>query len=228
MTTKNRTIKEAITLLQNNKKKTLVLLKEVIKQNTFNYRTFGIDIEAYLSDILVKLFKENGFITKNGDYVLAPHKNYFPDFTLKISPCLAIEYKSGNKSQSKDGKWISVKNSENDMGTLNEWPKKIDSFGCDNIYYIFIIYNFNDHIKEILDVQIDPFYKFIGINKDGFLKYREKDGNLRPKDFDSRSPITSAQEFLKLLGRTNIYRSERIIKKHQMIVRDASRGSHYE
>ena len=67
-----------------------------------------------------------------------------------------------------------VKNSENDMGTLSEWPRKIAKFGGENIYYIFVIYNFNDKTKEVLDVVVAPFYQFIGLNSDGLLKYRKR------------------------------------------------------
>jgi hypothetical protein len=68
-------------------------------------------------------------------------------------------------------------------------------------------------------VQIAPFYKFLGLNKDGLLKYREKDGNLRPKNFDEISPVKSFDQFKKLFKKTVIYRSRRIIKKHQTILK---------
>jgi len=211
--------KDAIKILVGSKKIILTRLEQVVKTGSFNYRTFGTAIEDYISNILIEIFKKNNLIKSDKDYVLAPHKNYFPDFQLKTSPPLAIEYKSGNKSKISKEKWVSCKNSNNDMGTLNTWPEKIKKFGDKNIYYIFIIYNFSDRTKEILDVQIAPFYKFIGLNREGFIKYREKDGNLRPKDFYEKSPIDSFKQFDKLFKKTCAYRSRRVIKKHQKILR---------
>ena len=195
-------------------------LNIIVVNSNFSYKTFGAAIEEHLSQVLIKLLSKDGFIKNRNDYMLAPHKNYFPDFTLNSNPKLAIEYKSGNISQFRDGKWINVKNSENDMGTLNEWQKKIDKFGGNNIYYIFVVYNFNDKTQEIVDIQIDPFYKFIGLNSFRVLKYREKDGNLRPKNFSEKSPISDLKHFTLLLGKTNIYRSRRIILKHKRIIKD--------
>lgn len=221
----NKNIKKAVKVLRYSNKEILNRLKAIIKTNKFSYRTFGTDIEEHLSDILIDIFRRNGFIVDNSDYKLAPHKNYFPDFELKSSPPFAVEFKSGNKSQLRGGKWIPVKNSENDMGTISEWPKKIKKFGGDNIFYIFVIYNFNDKTKEILKIETAPFYRFLGLNKDGLLKYREKDGNLRPKDFDISSPITTFSQFNELLKKTIAYRSKRIIKKHRAILKSLKNES---
>ena len=208
-----------IKFLLGSKKFLFDYLKNVIENNSFNYRTFGIDIEPYISSALIEVFKKKGFIKSEKDYFIAPDKNYFPDFELKTSPLLAIEYKSGNKTKLFKGKWIECKNSNNDMGTLNTWLKKIKKFGDNNIYYIFIIYKISDKDKNITDVQIEPFYKFIGLNKKGLLKYREKDGNLRPKDFNEPSLIKSFKQFEDLFEKTVVYRSKRIIKKHQAILK---------
>ncbi len=216
---KNKTNLEAIKILVNSKKTILNHLRRVIKTKSFNYKTFGVDIEDYISDILIKIFKRNKFIKSKNDYKLAPNKNYFPDFELKTTPLLAVEYKAGNTVKISKGKWVNCKNSNNDMGTLNMWEDKIKKFGGENIYFIFIIYRFDNQKKSIIDVQIAPFYKFIGLNKDGLLKYREKDGNLRPKDFYEKSPINSFKQFKDLFEKTRIYRSKRIIKKHQKILK---------
>ncbi len=194
-------------------------LRKIIKDNSFSYRTFGVDIEPHISSVLIEIFKKKSFIKSENDYVLAPDKNYFPDFELKFPQPLAIEYKSGNKVKISKGKWGNCKNSNNDMGTLNTWLQKIKKYGNENIYYIFIVYKIDNRNKSIIDVQIAPFYKFLGLNSDGLLKYREKDGNLRPKDFDEISPIKSFGQFKKLFEKTVIYRSRRIIKKHQTILK---------
>lgn len=216
---KNSKTKNAVKVLVGSKKVILSKLRQVVKTGSFNYRTFGTAIEEYISDILIEIFKKADFVENDKDYILAPNKNYFPDFQLKTSPILAIEYKSGNEIKLEKGKWVPCKNSNNDMGTLNTWLSKLKKFGSENIYYVFVIYKFNNVTKEITDVQIAPFYKFIGLNKVGLLSYREKDGNLRPKDLFEKSPITSFERFNKLFEKTIIYRSKRIIKKHRLILK---------
>lgn len=212
--------KDAINCLQASKGELLKHLKKVVNDKDFDYRTFGTAIEEHLTSALVRVFTKEFLIQNDTDYKIAPNKNYFPDFELKTIPSLAIEFKSGNKNQYRQGKWVKVKNSENDMGTLNEWPKKIAKFGGENIYYIFVIYNFNDQNKEVLDIQIAPFYHFIGLNSARVLKYREKDGNLRPKDFEIESPIKTLEQFKQLFNKTIIYRSKRIIKRHRSIIKN--------
>ena len=106
------------------------------------------------------------------------------------------------------------------MGTLNDWPNRIKKFGGKNIYYVFIVYNFNEKTKDIQNIEIAPFYSFLGLNKAKLLKYREKDGNLRPKDFDINSPIKTLEQFERLLNKTVVYRSKRIIKKHRKIIKE--------
>lgn len=216
---------EAIKVLISSREKILNDLKRVVNDGDFNYRTLGTAIEKYLTNIIVGIFKEADFIKNNKDYVVAPHKNYFPDFELKTAPPIAIEFKSGNRNQNRQGEWVTVKNSENDMGTLNEWPNRIRKFGGKNIYYIFVIYNFNEKTKKMQSIEIAPFYKFLGLNKAKFLKYREKDGNLRPKNFDADSPIKTFEQFKELFNKTIIYRSKRIIKKHRLIIKKANQNS---
>lgn len=219
---KTRKSKETIKYLKSAEGKILAYLKKIIESRDFNYRTFGTAIEEHLTDAIVKVLTEGSFINDNTNYAVSPNKNYFPDFELKTTPPLVIEFKSGNKSQYRNGKWVTVKNSENDMGTLNEWPRKIEKFGGDNIYYVFVIYNFNDRVKEVLSVEVSPFYQFIGLNKGKVLKYREKDGNLRPKDFNIEPPIKTLKQFEQLLNKTIVYRSKRIIKRHRLIIKKAT------
>lgn len=206
-TSHDKSSEEAISALLVAKAEILDFLAKVINAGSFNYRTFGTDIEKYISDFLVNFFTRKGFIDSKDDYIIAPHKNYFPDFELKTSPPIAIEFKSGNINQQHHGEWVLVKNSENDLGTVSEWPKRMSRYSGENIYYVFVIYDFNDKIKKLRNVEIEPFYKFIGVaNKGKVLKYREKDGNLRPKDFDIDSPIKTLEQFKEMLERTVVYR----------------------
>lgn len=201
-------------IIQQNRKIIIDELKQTIINHNFNYKTFGTEIEDYLFDIIINLLKKNKLITDNNQYRRAKDKNEFPDLTILTEPILALEAKSGNRSKLQKGVWKSCKNSANDMGTINSWEEKINKFGGENIYYVFIEYNFTNSIQEIIDVKIEPFYKFIGLNKDDLLSYREKDGNLRPKDFDEVSPINSFDEFINLFPKTKIYRAKRLVSKH--------------
>ncbi len=211
--------KKVIAYLKSSEGQILSYLNKIVGTKDFNYRTFGTAIEEHLTNAIVKVLTEGGFIKTNADYFVSPNKNYFPDFEIKTKPPLAVEFKSGNKNQFRNGKWVLVKNSENDMGTISEWLKKINKFGGENIYYIFVIYSFNDLDKKIISVEIAPFYYFIGINNGKVLKYREKDGNLRPKNFGIIPPIKTLEQFKDLLDKTIIYRSKRIIKKHRSIIK---------
>jgi len=196
------------------KERIILHLQKTIRTHDFDYKTFGTAIEDFVLNEVIDILKEEKIILGKDDFKRAENKNEFPDLRI-IKPCLlALEVKSGNHSRKKGGQWIACKNSNNDMGTLNMWTKKIKEFGGENIYYIFIEYNFNDSVKEILDVKVKPFYEFLIYSESRILRYREKDGNLRPKDFDSQPKIISAKEFEGLLLKTRWYRSSRIIKKH--------------
>ncbi len=218
-------VEKSISELLSSREHFRTALKAIIEANKFNYRSFGIEIEDYAHEILVEVFKQAGLINRGEDYKIAKDKNEFPDFTLLTKPNLAIEIKSGNHYKLQNGRWCSCNNSENDMGTLNKWPEKLRIFGGQYIYYVFIEYCLTDTLADIVDVKIAPFYKFLGLNRDGLLKYREKDGNLRPKDFDVVSPIQTFEEFENLIPKTIEYRAKRIIKKHLQSIPEGERNS---
>jgi len=218
------TKEEIIEKLRDSKTRLLEYLSMVIQEHPFDYKTFGTAIEDHLIEEVVNILSEAKVIQDSSDYQRAKNKNEFPDLRLLKPELIALEVKSGNHSKKDGEKWVECKNSNNDMGTLNSWGKKIDEFGGENIYYIFIEYNFNGTSQEILDIKIEPFYKFLGLNKEGTLKYREKDGNLRPKNFDAESKINSFEEFSNLIPKTETYRSRRIIKKHYKSLPEEERG----
>ncbi len=208
-------ISDCVKVLQSSRGVIKKYLQDNLKNGNYSYRNFGTAVEPAVTNILVEIFQKAGIIRNQEDYRIAKDKNEFPDFTLLSSdPPLAIEFKSGNRCQLKVNKWVTCRNSENDMGTINEWPRKLKKFGGENIYYLFIEYNFTDQVQEIVDVKIAPFYEFLDLNSDGLLRYREKDGNLRPKNFDTDPPINSLEQFQKLIPVTAVYRSKRIIIKH--------------
>lgn len=207
-------------VLLSSKKEILVYLNNILKSKGFRYETFGKDVEDHLVDVLVRIFAKSGFIKSKGDYIVAKNKNDFPDFILNTKFPIAIEFKAGNRSRKIGSKWVIVKNSANDMGTLNSWPSKLKKFNTKDIFGIFVVYDFNDKLKIIHDIEIDHFYKFLCITKKKVLSYREKDGNLRPRDFNTKCKINSPEEFERLLVKTGIYRSKRIIKKHQKNIKE--------
>lgn len=188
-------------------------LRKALKNNEFEYQTFGKDIENYVTEVVIDIFEEAGLIRSERDYHLAHNKNEFPELTLLSSPKpIAIDVKSGNTYRKKGAAWRHTNNSNNDLGTLNTWPKKLSKFGG-HIYFVFIIYEFNDKSKKIKDIQIGPFHNFLALSKEGVLRYREKDGNLRPRNFYAKPPIKSFEHFKRLLKKTAIYRAKRIIRK---------------
>ena len=205
---------EIINYLVSSRNKIINFLNDLINNRNFSYETFGKEVEKPLIGFLVKLLKEGRYIKNERDYHISENKNEFPDFTLNSSPKLALDIKAGNHSKKKGNKWVKCKNSANDLITLNTIHEKLSEFGGENIYYIFIEYNFNDTAKTIVDVKIDKFYRFIGLNKAGFLKYRKKSGYFRPKDFNTEPLVKTLEQFTSLIKPTDIYRSKSIIKQH--------------
>ena len=191
-------------------------ISKEIDSNNYRYETFGKDIENAVCNSLINFFTVNKYIVNENDYKIPSNKNEFPDFTLIESEenKIAFEIKSGNIFKKDINKWVSCKNSNNDLGTINKWNEKIRDFGGDNIFFVYIIYAINDKNKYLVRVEVDNFYKFLEINSQGVLCYREKDGNLRPKNFGAPSKINSFSKIMTLLADTNRQRSKNIIKKH--------------
>ena len=193
-------------------------LKEHLPQKIIDggyncYEIFGKEAETPISDTIEEYLKAKGI-----SYI--PHrstnKNEFPDLELEIQGTkFAMEYKVGihsNKGDIEDS-------AANDMGTINAYPKKVKKYG-DNIYCTFVKYSvLNDDTIDIEDIFFDKMYTFIGKRSDGeYLSYREKDGNLRPKNWDDMSNGTTyfhtREEFQRALETTSKFRSERIVLKH--------------
>ncbi|MDQ0350356.1 hypothetical protein J2R98_000159 [Alkalibacillus filiformis] len=177
---------------------------QCVKENEYDYTTFGKEIEPILSEGL-RFYFMSKFNFSESDFYEAPNKNHFPDFTLCRE--IAIEFKAA----------VYNRKPENDMGTINSWSSKLKEYG-DNIYYIFVKYSTVNTYVNIEDVFFDKVYRFIGLNSAGFLRYREKDGNLRPKsweDFDNAyTYCDSLMEFQEGLRKSESYRARRLVEKH--------------
>jgi len=189
-------------------------LKKLVADAEYTYETFGKEVEKPARGLIVASLTDGRFITSKTDYEFAKNKNYFPDLSLTSRDKLAIEIKSGCRRRTTNGESLNIRNSQNDMGTIASWPEKLSEFDGDKIYYVFIEYELIEQDIEVSKITIDRFYKFLGLNSAGMLSYREKDGNLRPRDFDETPRINSLTQFSELLIRTSAYRSKRIIYKH--------------
>lgn len=174
-----------------------------------NYEIFGKEVENPVSDLVEDYLNEN-----NIPYSAhrATNKNEFPDLKLTIYGTeYAFEHKAGASDEGPN----------NDMGTLNAYPEKIDNYQ-DNIYCVFVKYSkaTEDNGIVINEVYFDKIYRFIGktASGNGILKYRKKDGNLRPKvwnDFSSNTVyFDSLEEFNDGIEKTIEYRAEKLVEQH--------------
>lgn len=189
-------------------------LPRVIKQHGYNsYEIFGKEAETPISDTIEEYlrFRDIPYVPRR-----AETKNDFPDLEIEIN---GVKYALEHKAAAYNLKGELKSSAANDMGTINAYPEKIKKYG-DNIYCIFVKYIvFPDDTIQIADVYFDKIYTFIGQGTgfDGQLRYREKDGNLRPKSwFDMANDIIyfpDLSSFQTALSETDIYRSKRIIQK---------------
>lgn len=202
--------------LQDLKKYILTNLPKKVKEAKLNdYTTFGKNVEEPLSDVIedyLKLKKVKCIFKR------AKNKNTFPDLEVKIGKeIFAFEHKAAESS--------SV---DNDLGTLNTFPKKIEKYG-DNIYYFFVKYSKAKVGEGIIidNIYIDKVYRFIGkmdVKDKLILKYRKKDGNLRPKtwsDFDNDIVyFNTLEDFKNAIKPTIEYRACELVIQHMKNLTD--------
>lgn len=190
-------------------------LPKKIKDGGYNsYEIFGKEAETPISDTIEEYLK-----SKNITYT--PHraktKNDFPDLEIEIE---GVKYAFEHKAGVYNNKGEFNSRADNDMGTINAYPKKIKKYS-DNIYCTFVKYSvLKDDTICVEDIYFNKIYAFIGKGTgfDTQLQYREKDGNLRPKNWKEMSDgiihFKSLSEFESALIETSRYRSERIVQKH--------------
>ena len=185
------------------------LQSEVTNAGLNNYEIFGKEIESPISN-LIELYLNNKNIHFRSNR--AKNKNEFPDLEIIINDIkYAFEHKAGESGAGPN----------NDMGTLNFYPDKIEKYG-DNIYCVFINYSKANENNGIVTnfVYFDKIYKFIGKTAaiEGVLKYRLKDGNLRPKvwsDFSNNTVyFNTLDEFNNAIQKTLQYRAEKLVMQH--------------
>jgi len=108
-------------------------------------------------------------------------------------------------------------NPENDMGTFRDHPNRKKLFAAS--YTLWVRYD--DSGKEIRcdRVFFDQTWRFVGKSSlvDG-VKYRKKDGNMRPKPwalFDSGASCWKSEpDFDAAVKRSEIYRANELIKEY--------------
>lgn len=190
------------------------LPQKIIASGYNSYEIFGKEVENCISDTI-----EEYFITQKISYISkrAKNKNDFPDLKIEINGIkYAFEHKSG--AYNIKGKICSSPN--NDMGTINAYSQKIHQYN-DNMYCTFIKYIvLPDDTIQIENIYFDKIYTFIGRGTGfyGQLKYREKDGNLRPKTWNEIDNniiyFPTLDEFKCALYETNKFRNEKIVFKY--------------
>lgn len=182
------------------------LQEKVNQQGLRNYEIFGKQVETLVSDLVMNFLRSKSISAVQSR---ARNKNEFPDLKLKIAEQMfAFEIKAGESSSGP----------ANDMGTLNSYPGKIDTYG-DNIYCVFVKYTkpLSSGVITINQVYFRKIYTFIGKQSENrsILKYRKKDGNLRPKHWnDNNIYFSTMSDFLTAIPLTVKYRSEQVVIEH--------------
>ncbi len=194
-----KTIKKNLPKLREEINKKLTDLK---KNQDFDYKNFGVDIEPLVSESIVELCE-----LTSEEFFLAPNKNYFPDFNLlsvESTNEVAVDFKAWANTKL-DGK---PSHAANDLGTLYSMVDHIEKFGVENMYLFFIEYNPDYTIENVL---FDKLYKFCELKEGGILKYRLKDGNLRPGKFlrTGKATVPNGDAFKSGLENTLPYWSEK-------------------
>lgn len=190
------------------------LPKKIIDGGYNSYEILGKEAEIPISDTIEEYLQLLGisYISKR-----AKTKNDFPDLEIEVNGTkYALEHKAGVCNI----KGVIKNSAANDMGTINAYPNKIKKYG-DNIYCTFVKYVvLDDDTINIENIYFDKIYTFIGRGT-GFstqLQYREKDGNLRPKNWSDMDNnviyFENLEAFKNSLIETTKFRSERIAIKH--------------
>ena len=159
--------------------------QKIIDGGYNSYEIFGKEAETPISDVIEEFLSMSGIQYTSRK---ARTKNDFPDLEVTINGVrYALEHKAGVCNI----KGARKNTAANDMGTLNAYPQKLQTYG-DNIYCVFVKYTvLDDDTIRINDIYFDKIYVFVGRGAgfDNQLQYREKDGNLRPKKWTDMSEI---------------------------------------
>ena len=135
-------------------------------------------------------------------------KNRLADFAIRCSTnVIEVSIKAGRRSG----------NPENDMGTFRDHPNREKLFAAS--FTLWVRYEDAGGTLRAERVFFDRTWRFVGKSTlvDG-VKYRKKDGNMRPKPwamFDSgKSYWTNEAEFEAAVKRSEIYRANALVKEY--------------
>ncbi len=108
-------------------------------------------------------------------------------------------------------------NPENDMGTFNEHPTRKRLFT--DSFTLWVAYNDSARIIKAERVFFDRTWRLVGKSTlvDG-VKYRKKDGNMRPKPWAMFDAGTSywktEEEFEAAVKRSEVFRANELVNEH--------------
>jgi hypothetical protein len=111
----------------------------------------------------------------------------------------------------------SAKNPENDLGTFRQYAGKKAAFP--NSFDLWIRWTSNDGTIDADGVFFDRSYHFVGKMQivDG-VKYRKKDGNMRPKSWamfdDDESYWENVEDFEAAMLRSMRFRANSLVQEH--------------
>lgn len=214
--------------LVNLKKYTKDQINTDVRSKGISYHTSGKAFEGMVIKTVLDFLKNNEEI-RLVDFHEAKTKTEWPDLWVvtewkKATEKLFIEIKAGDSSA----------NPENDLGTLRSlWKEHIlKDLGLSNLERLFMLFvkysKESGKITKIDEVYIGHYFHFIGNRKVGsldILKYRKKDGNLRPVSWEEMKRIRvegikkeELTSFLKKYYLATIYRSMSIVKEHEKII----------
>lgn len=135
-------------------------------------------------------------------------KNRLADFAILCGTnVIEISIKSASRSA----------NPENDMGTFRDHPNREKLFAAS--FTVWVRYNNADESLRAERVFFDRTWRFVGKSTlvDG-VKYRKKDGNMRPKPwamFDSgKAYWESQEEFEAAVQRSETFRANELVKEY--------------
>lgn len=201
---------------------------EAMKTNSYAtsyttvWRNFEDDAEAAFRVALRKHVPE--LTDKNFDVgQTGSEKNRLADLAIVCSnQTIEVSIKAARGSQSP----------ENDMGTFRDHPNRKKLFVAS--FTLFGRYVDSGSAIKVDRVFFDRTYRFVGKTTvvDGGVKYRKKDGNMRPKPwamFDSgKSYWNSQEEFEAAVKRSQMFRAKALVKEYLKDLDEEDQRALYE
>ena len=182
-----------------------------LQNNSYTYETYGKVVEKPVFYHIQSLLSDLPLEVRE-----AKNKNQFPDIQIYYEgqELLGIDVKAANRLRLDNDQWKPVSRPANDLATFDSMPKKLDRWGGENIWFIFLEYVALPEVQSIHRIVFDKFYTFVGTAQDGLMSYRKKDGKIRPKKFDEPPPYPTLESFEEGLALTIDPWRERIIRQH--------------